>query len=137
MWIKTLNVHSGGDWVLLSLTWNAQGIGSMTRWPDPERQKPPLEQLDDPAMIYVSGPLHPAMINVLLPNLQPFVTKPWDYAGAQGYPYAKDWWGMLEKIAWEGWKEAREYQEMYKQTRMRMLKAGIEAFDGRFEATIR
>ena len=71
-----LDIHFGGDWVLLSPTWNAQGTGSMAKWPDPVEQKLPLDQLDDPVIIHFSGPLHPSMVNVLVPHLQPFVAKP-------------------------------------------------------------
>ena len=128
-----LNIHFGGDWALLSLTWNAQGTGSMVKWPDPVGQKLPLDQLDDPAIIHFSGPLHPSMVNVLAPYLQPFVAKPWGYAGAPGHPHAKDWWDMLEKTVWKGWRETREYKEMCDQTRMKMLKSGLEAFNKRLE----
>ena len=73
---------------MLSLTWNAERIGSMANWADPDRQKKlPLEQPDDPAaVIHFSGPRHPAIIDALVPSLhwQPFVAKPW------GHLYAED-----------------------------------------------
>ena len=126
-----LNVHFAGDWELFSIAWNGVGIGSITKWPDPDRQKLPLELLDDPAIVHFSGPCHPVMHHMLVPDRQPFHAKPWGYAGAPGNPFAKDWWDMLEKTAWKGWRETKEYREMREQTRLKILNAAIEEFDRR------
>ena len=40
---------------------------------------------------------------------------------------------MLEKTAWKGWRETKEYKYMCEQTRTRMLKAGLEAFNKHLE----
>ena len=123
-----LNMYFRGDLLWLNLTWNAQHLGTIAERYDEERVKLPLEQLKDPAIVHFVGPMGPGFVMVLHPYFQPYCAKPWGYAGAPGHPYEKDWWDMLEKTAWKGWRETSEWKENCRQARMKLLKKAEDEF---------
>ncbi|EIM82724.1 nucleotide-diphospho-sugar transferase [Stereum hirsutum FP-91666 SS1] len=93
----------------LSLRWNAQGLGTYATFASPERQSLDLSaMINDPVVVHFTGPLHPRMEEVLHPWVQPFVAKPWGYAGAPGHPYAEEWWEALDETAWKGWRVSEQ-----------------------------
>ena len=129
-----LNVHFRGDRVWLNLTWNAHGIGTIAGWPDPERQKLPLEQLIDPAIVHFTGPVHPFVSGLLHPYFQPTQAKPWGFAGAPGNPYEKEWWAVLEKTAWKGLRETTEYKEGCEKAKLRVWTVAEEEFNRKIDS---
>ncbi|KAF8746762.1 Methyltransferase domain [Rhizoctonia solani] len=82
--------------------------------------------MKDPSIVHFTGPLHPSLAHVINPWVQPYVAKPWGYAGAPGHPYAAEWWETLEGTAWKGWKGSAEYEEM---KRLEANKAVTEAIN--------
>ena len=130
-----LNVHFKTDWTALSLTWNAQGLGTYAGFPTAEREKLCLKGLDDPAIVHFTGPVHPPVATVLNPYVQPYTAKPWGYAGAPGHPYEREWWEVLEKTAWKGWKESMNYKETCEKARMAALENVKEEFGRRLESS--
>lgn len=129
-----LNIHFRGDRLWLSLTWNAHGIGTVAEWPDPERQKLPLEQLNDPAIVHFTGPVHPFASSVLHPYLRPTQAKPWGFGGAPGNPYEKEWWEMLEKTVWKGLRQTTEYKEICEEAKVRAWNNAEEEFNRKIDA---
>ncbi|KAG9314949.1 glycosyltransferase family 8 protein [Chiua virens] len=114
-----LNVHFKTDCVKLSLTWNAQGLGTYAECVTADREMVCLEDMKDPAIVHFTGPIHPPVEVVLNPYVQPYTAKPWGYAGAPGHPYEREWWDMLEKTAWKGWKETTDCKEAREKARRR------------------
>lgn len=124
-----LNAQFKDDWVALNLTWNAQGLGTYAGWVGIYQEKIYLEEMNDPAIVHFTGPVHPSMGAVLDFCHQPVTAKPWGYMGAPGHPYEKDWWETLDKTAWRGWKETIDYEDMREQARVEVLKTAKEDFD--------
>ncbi|KAI0750679.1 glycosyl transferase [Daedaleopsis nitida] len=106
-----LNLLCRGEWHPLSLKWNAQGLGTYALAKNPERAQLPLEEMNEPAVVHFTGPLHPSVADVLNPFVQPYGAKPWGYAGAPGHPFAGEWWKVCEETSWRGWRTSAEYQE--------------------------
>lgn len=129
-----LNAHFKTDWVTLSLEWNAQGLGTYAECASVDRDKLCLREMEDPAIVHFTGPVHPPMEVVLNPYVQPYTAKPWGYAGAPGHPYQREWWDMSEKTDWKGWKETTDYKGMYEKARMDVLKNAREEFNRRLKA---
>lgn len=128
-----LNVHFKTDWVALSLGWNAQGLGTYAECTSVDREKLCLREMEDPTIVHFTGPVHPPMEIVLNPYVQPYTAKPWGYAGAPGHPYEREWWDMLEKTDWKGWKKTTDYKETCEKARMEVLKNAREEFNRRLE----
>jgi lipopolysaccharide biosynthesis glycosyltransferase/predicted O-methyltransferase YrrM len=126
-----LNVHFKIDWVALSLGWNAQGLGTYAGCASVDRDKLCLKEMEDPAIVHFTGPVHPPVEFVLNPYVQPYTAKPWGYAGAPGHPYERDWWDMSEKTAWKGWRETTDYKEACKKARTEVLESAREEFNRR------
>lgn len=125
-----LNVHFRGHTIPLSDKWNAIGYG--TALPDEERAKRFLEEANDPAIVHFIGPAHPSALYVLsVPEYQTRSTKPWGYVGARGHPFAEEWWDMLEKTAWKGYRETTEYKDKCEQAKMKTWKMAEEEFERR------
>lgn len=124
-----LNAHFKDDWASLDLTWNAQGLGTYAKWVCVDEGKLCLEEMNDPAIVHFTGPVHPPMGVVLDFFQQPVAAKPWGYVGAPGHPYEKDWWDMLGRTTWRGWKETIDYKGAREQARRKVLKTAKEDFD--------
>ena len=125
-----LNVHFRSHTMPLSDRWNAIGYG--TAAPDEERNKLFLEEAKDPAIVHFIGPAHPSALYVLsVPNFQTPNTKPWGYVGARGHPYAEEWWEVLERTAWKGYRETTEYKETCERAKMKTWKLVEEEFERR------
>ncbi|RDX52962.1 glycosyl transferase [Lentinus brumalis] len=127
-----LNVHFKGDWLALSLKWNAQGLGTYARYRTPQRDALDLKAMEDPKIVHFTGPLHPSMADVLNPFVQPYTSKPWGYAGAPGHPYADDWWSVLEETAWGGWKISSGYVALCEKKKEESISAAVDAFRKKF-----
>ncbi|KAI9574044.1 glycosyltransferase family 8 protein [Boletus coccyginus] len=127
------NVHFKTDWTALSLRWNAQGLGTYAGCVSVDRDELCLTEMEDPAIVHFTGPVHPPVEVVLNPYVQPYTAKPWGYAGAPGHPYEREWWNVLEKTAWKGWREATNYKERCEKARMKVLNNVQEEFDRRFK----
>lgn len=107
-----LNKAFRGAWLELSLKWNATGLGTYADRLTPERSALRLAEMTDPGIVHFTGPLHPSMAEVLNPWVQPYLAKPWGYAGAPRHPFEGEWWSALEKTSWSGWKESEEYKTL-------------------------
>ncbi|KAL1736675.1 glycosyltransferase family 8 protein [Schizophyllum commune] len=107
-----LNMHFAGDWAKLSLKYNAQGLGTYASSVTPERMLLNLDEMrNSPAIVHFTGPVHPSLVKVLNPWVQPYTAKPWGYAGAPGHPFADAWWRELERTEWRGaGQEATRYK---------------------------
>jgi len=97
-----LNNHFTQSWTSLNLTWNAQGLGTYARHPSGDRDNLPMESMTDPSVVHFTGPVHPSLVEVLNPYLQPPTSKPWGYIGSPGHPYESEWWAVLERTHWKG-----------------------------------
>ncbi|KAJ1304215.1 hypothetical protein OPQ81_008614 [Rhizoctonia solani] len=124
-----LNIIFRGKWVELSLKWNASGVGTYADIPHPDREQLRLGDMTDPSIVHFTGPLHPPMSHVINPWVQPYVAKPWGYAGAPGHPYAAEWWRTLQETGWKDWKGSADYEEMRKSQSDRARVMGIESFE--------
>ncbi|KAG6374428.1 glycosyltransferase family 8 protein [Boletus reticuloceps] len=131
-----LNVHFKIDWVALSLEWNAQGLGTYAECTSVDRDKLCLEQMEDPAIVHFTGPVHPTVQVVLNPYVQPYTAKPWGYAGAPGHPYEREWWDMLGKTSWRGWRETTDYKETCDKAKTKALERAKEEFDRRLAGLV-
>ncbi|KAG8957541.1 hypothetical protein FRC03_010047 [Tulasnella sp. 419] len=108
-----LNRYFQANWKNLGLRWNAQGLGTYANSPSPQRsQVPDLDIMKkEPAIVHFTGPLHPPIGHILNPWVQPCTAKPWGYAGSPGHPYAEEWWDVVERTAWKGWRKSLEFKE--------------------------
>ena len=106
----TLNAHYAGHWTSIGLEWNAQGLGTYARYSSEERKgiMGEMEKTKDPAIVHFTGPVNPPLAIVLNPWVQPPTAKPWGYLGAPGHPFESEWWSMLEKTSWKGFKTSQE-----------------------------
>ncbi|KAF5378641.1 hypothetical protein D9757_009516 [Collybiopsis confluens] len=115
-----LNVFYANQWTRLSSKWNAQGMGTYARYPSLDRDM--LRLLDptmdsaNPAIVHFTGPVNPAVEEVLSTYVQPVIAKPWGYLGAPGHPFQAEWWEAAKKISWKLKRDRREetIQEMEK-----------------------
>ena len=127
-----LNLHFEGDWVALSLAWNAQGLGTYARYPCPERATLNLAEMDDPHIVHFTGPVNPTMGQVLDTYVQPPTAKPWGYIGSPGHPYQHAWWTMLDRTKWssgEGSSVNSSALEMRrKEARSKAISEGLAEF---------
>lgn len=130
-----LNMHFKTDWVALNLGWNAQGLGTYAEFASVDRERLCLTEMEDPAIVHFTGPVHPPVEVVLNPYIQPYTAKPWGYAGAPGHPYGSEWWGVLEKTAWRGWRETTDFKETCERARTEALKTATEEFEKRLAAS--
>jgi lipopolysaccharide biosynthesis glycosyltransferase len=124
-----LNVIFRNEWLELSLGWNASGLGTYANMPHPDRDHLRLGEMNDPYIVHFTGPLHPSMAHVINPWVQPYVAKPWGYAGAPGHPYAAEWWDILRGTGWKNWKESDGYVEMRKIQTERANVEGTKALE--------
>ncbi|KAN0092929.1 glycosyltransferase family 8 protein [Tylopilus felleus] len=131
-----LNVHFQIDWLALSLGWNAQGLGTYAECASPDRERLCLTEMEDPAIVHFTGPVHPAVEVVLNPYVQPYTAKPWGYAGAPGHPYEREWWDVLEKTTWKGWRETTHYKETCEKARTEVFQNARKEFDRRLTGTV-
>ncbi|KAL1711088.1 glycosyltransferase family 8 protein [Schizophyllum commune] len=94
-----LNMRFAEDWAELSLKYNAQGLGTYADITTSERMRLNLDQMrHSPIIVHFTGPVHPSLVKVLNPWVQPYTAKPWGYAGAPGHPFADAWWqGLLDE----------------------------------------
>jgi len=97
-----LNAYYTQRWASLSLTWNAQGLGTYANNSSEDLDKLPMEDMIDPSVVHFTGPVHPSMLEVMDPNVQPPLAKPWGYLGSPGHPYESEWWAVLERTSWKG-----------------------------------
>ena len=118
-----LNMHFGGDWAEVSLSWNAQGLGTYAETVD--RDAVALEDMKDPGLVHFTGPVHPELAVVLNPWVQPYTAKPWGYAGAPGHPFKNQWWDVLKKTAWAEWQGSAQYREMCEGEQERAIEGSI------------
>ncbi|KAH7320417.1 nucleotide-diphospho-sugar transferase [Rhizoctonia solani] len=124
-----LNIIFRGKWLELSLKWNASGLGTYANIPHPDRSKLKFAEMADPSIVHFTGPLHPPMAHVINPWVQPYVAKPWGYAGAPGHPYASEWWKVLESTGWRDWKRSVEYGDLRRRELDKAKAKGIEEFE--------
>ena len=108
------------DFYELDLMWNATGLGSYaswspTSWACYERDITWPQGLatlhDDPAIVHFNGPVHPTLSSVVNDVCQPWLSKPWGYAGTPGNPFTEQWWEVLEKTAWKGIRQDKTFRE--------------------------
>ncbi|KAI8984944.1 glycosyl transferase [Trametes punicea] len=123
-----LNVHFEGDWLPLSLTWNAQGLGTYAKHHTPERASLNLEEMSDPKIVHFTGALHPSMAEVINPFVQPYGGKPWGYAGAPGHPFKEEWWTVCEQTPWTGWRGSQERRELRARTTEEAIRIAVADF---------
>ncbi|KAG1855675.1 glycosyltransferase family 8 protein [Suillus subalutaceus] len=90
-----LNLHFAGDWT--------EGLGTYAEIGSADRDILALGDMKDPGVVHFTGPVHPDLVAVLNPFVQPYTSKPWGYAGAPGHPFKDEWWG---------WQGSTQYHEM-------------------------
>ena len=98
------------DWLPLDLKWNAQGLGTYAKYPSADRTELRLSDMDDPSIVHFTGPVYPALAEVLNPHVQPPTAKPWGYLGARGHPFEKEWWAVLERTPWKDFRASQDWQ---------------------------
>ncbi|KAF9526235.1 nucleotide-diphospho-sugar transferase [Crepidotus variabilis] len=105
-----LNHYFAGKWTSISLEWNAQGLGTYENHPSEDRSSiaQDIKKMQDPAIVHFTGPVNPSLSTVLNPFVQPPTAKPWGYLGAPGHPFEGEWWDILEKTPWKGFKSSPE-----------------------------
>jgi lipopolysaccharide biosynthesis glycosyltransferase len=105
-----LNIHFRDHWHPLDLRWNAQGLGTYADAQSLERDEMALEKMkNDPAIVHFTGPVDPSVAAMLNPYVQPCTAKPWGYAGAPGHPFEEEWWNVLDRTTWKGYRTSGEY----------------------------
>ncbi|PSS31980.1 hypothetical protein PHLCEN_2v2222 [Hermanssonia centrifuga] len=126
-----LNVHFRDDWCALDLRWNAQGLGTYANCPSPERDALNLSTMGEGAIVHFTGPVNPAMEDVLNPHVQPYTSKPWGYAGAPGHPFREEWWAALDQTGWKGWRRSDEHSAYCLAKQHEASKVGVTTFSAR------
>lgn len=81
----------------------------------------------------VQGPVHPPIANILNPWVQPYTSKPWGYAAAPGHPYEAEWWNVVEKTAWKGWRHSEEHRKICDEAKARCVEEGMTELEKRLE----
>ncbi|KAG1730865.1 nucleotide-diphospho-sugar transferase [Suillus paluster] len=128
-----LNEHFAGDWAEVSLSWNAQGLGTYAEASSADRDALTLGTMKDPGVVHFTGPVHPDLEMVLNPWVQPYTSKPWGYAGAPGHPFKNEWWGVLNETAWAGWQGSTQYYEMCEGEKKKAIHNSITKFETRVQ----
>lgn len=124
-----LNVVFRDRWHVLDLKWNAQGLGTYAGSEHVDRDAMDLAAMrEDPAIVHFTGPVNPGMAEILNLYVQPFTAKPWGYAGTPGHPFTEEWWSLLEKTEWRGWRGSDGHAEYCAKKREDAVRAGVEAF---------
>jgi len=124
-----LNAHFEGDWLPLSLKWNAQGLGTYANHPSADRLAINLSAMADPSVVHFTGPVHPRMEEILNPYVQPYTAKPWGYAGAPGHPYREEWWDVVAKTAWRDFRTSDEYRASCALEKQKVIRVGCQLFE--------
>ncbi|KDQ65096.1 glycosyltransferase family 8 protein [Jaapia argillacea MUCL 33604] len=124
-----LNIHFAERWSPLSLKWNAQGLGTYANQSSADRSEMGLEEMKEPSIVHFTGAMHPELAVVLNPWVQPYTSKPWGYAGAPGHPFEKGWWAMVDKTAWKGYRNSKEYKKLCEEEKGKALQAATNKFD--------
>ncbi|KDR73219.1 hypothetical protein GALMADRAFT_228328 [Galerina marginata CBS 339.88] len=129
----TLNVHFASNWANIDLTWNAQGLGTYANYPSSDRDKLGLQSMAaNPHIVHFTGPVHPSLIEVLNPYVQPPTAKPWGYLSSPGHPYQAEWWKVLERTTWKGLRSTEIWATMNK----REVEKAVEVATHRFQAFV-
>ncbi|KAF8989436.1 nucleotide-diphospho-sugar transferase [Cyathus striatus] len=116
-------------WKALSLTWNAQGLGTYAVYPSSDRKSLNLDEMLDPAIVHFTGPVHPSLAEILNPYVQPPTAKPWGYAGSPGHPFERAWWDVLEKTAWNGVSESDEWKRGLHEEKLKVVERAGKEFN--------
>ena len=129
-----LNIYFTANWLDLDPTWNATGLGTYARWPTTERDAAwPNGELarlhEDPHIVHFTGPVHPKMESVVNEFVQPCISKPWGYAGAQGHPFTEEWWSVCAQTAWSEYRKSSQYAEECSTARKVAVERGIATFN--------
>lgn len=128
-----LNCHFRGRWSRLSLSWNAQGLGTYANLQTPEREHSfSVDEMEHPGIVHFTGPVHPSMADVINPYLQPYTAKPWGYAASPGHPYSVEWWHVAERTEWTEWRKA-EGEDKRHQRQEKAMREGIDAFRAKMD----
>ncbi|KZT20642.1 glycosyltransferase family 8 protein [Neolentinus lepideus HHB14362 ss-1] len=129
-----LNEHFSGDWMKISLTWNAQGLGTYADIPSPDREVIDYNELKDPAIVHFTGPVHPGAAIVLNPWVQPFTAKPWGYAGSPEHPFQTEWWETLERTVSPGYRRSSQYKAMVARETANAITSVVQELEARLAA---
>ncbi|KAL1758396.1 glycosyltransferase family 8 protein [Schizophyllum commune] len=124
-----LNMNFARDWTELSLKYNAQGLGTYADIATSERKLLSLDKMrKSPVIVHFTGPVHPSLVKVLNPWVQPYTAKPWGYAGSPGHPFADVWWKTLERTAWAGVRDTALYNACQEAAKQRALSEARDRF---------
>lgn len=123
-----LNNLFRGHWRALSLSWNAQGLGTYATAESEQRNKLRLDELKNPSIVHFTGPVDPSVAQVLNPWVA-YVAKPWGFAGAPGHPYASEWWQTLERrTPWKGWRKLGTTSLQWKASEEKRIEEAVATF---------
>ena len=86
------------------------------------------EMYNSPVIVHFTGPVHPSLVKVLNPWVQPYTAKPWGYAGSPGHPFADVWWKTLERTAWAGVRDTALYNACQEAAKQRALSEARDRF---------
>lgn len=135
-----LNSLFEGNWVPLSLSWNAQGLGTYARYPSSERAALNLAEMDNPHIVHFTGPVNPTLGQVLNPYVQPPTSKPWGYIGSPGHPYHHEWWTVSERTKWSSGEgscfDSSTFEMRRKEARSKAASEGLAEFERLAEAHV-
>jgi len=134
-----LNAFFCDDFYELDIVWNATGFGTYaSKWTNVDRDNTWPQGLAtllaDPAIIHLTGALHPTMFNVLNEYCQPCLSKPWGYLGAPENPYSERWWEELEKTAWKGIRQDKAFKESLILAEKAVVEDALAKFERRVSA---
>ncbi|KAA1474437.1 nucleotide-diphospho-sugar transferase [Dentipellis sp. KUC8613] len=130
-----LNAHFQGDWSVLPMKWNAQGLGTYANAPSAEGNALNIpEVFNNPSIVHFTGPVHPDMEAILNPYVQPCTAKPWGYLGAPGHPYAEAWWSVLERTSWKGYRDSDAFKVLCKEGSAEATRRAVAKFEERVRA---
>ncbi|KAF8990584.1 nucleotide-diphospho-sugar transferase [Cyathus striatus] len=106
-----LNCHFT-SWKALSLTWNAQGLGTSAVYPSSDRKSFNHDEMLDPAIVRFTGPVHPSLAEILNPYL----------CGSPGHPFEKAWWDVVDiLLAWTPFRRSSGVSGRARKVRERTL----------------
>lgn len=133
-----LNTHFRDAWHPLPMKWNAQGLGTYAELASADRALITSEMagMKEAAIVHFTGPVNPAMEHILNPYLQPYIAKPWGYAGAPGHPYTSEWWSVLEETPWLGWRQSDGYRAFCTSERDKAMESACQRFQEKVETAI-
>jgi hypothetical protein len=135
-----LNAFFSADFYELDIVWNAGGLGTYASWSSVSWSSDDRDNiwpqglatlLADPAIVHFTGPLHPSITSVLDDSFQPWLSKPWGYAGAPGNPFTEHWWEVLEKTAWKGVRQDKTFKESLIVAKKAAVEEGLVEFGRR------